>query len=474
MEQKDREALDKFFYPKSVAIVGASTDPKKTGYVWVNNFLNYGYKGKIYPINPKEDEVLGFKAYKSVLDVPDEIDLVIFIVPAPAMVKLVEECVQKKIPAGIIHSAGYAETGPEGVRLQNTLVEMARKGGMKLVGPNCVGILCPETGHAWARRSTFPKEVGGVAVISQSGGGGGYFINMGEVRGLAFSKFISIGNECDVSVIDFMDYLKDDPKTTSVFVYLEGFKDGERFLEVAKPLSRVKPVIIYKVGRTEVGRKMTASHTGSIAGSISVYDGAFRQAGVLRVQDFEEAQDYLTAFENVWFRQGIPAGPRVGIIAGPGGPGVAAADMCGEVGLQVPPFSEETMRRLAEEIPGASRTNPTDIDLGAMAMLKGKNPFVVRSHIIEADENIDMLAFVGLGENNPKAAMNAMLEIQASCKKPFIVIWPSAGKEVDECKEVLMQKKVPLFFTPERGAKALGALIRYKNAVERLEKEGVQ
>jgi acyl-CoA synthetase (NDP forming) len=474
MEPKEREALDKFFYPQSVAIIGASAEPKKTGYVWVKNFVEYGYKGKIYPINPKEDEILGFKAYKSVLDVPNEIDLVIFIVPAAAMVKIMEECVQKKIPAGIIHSAGYAETGKEGVLLQQKLVEMARQGGMKLIGPNCVGILCPESGHPWARRSTFPKDVGGVSVISQSGGGGGYFINMGEVRGIAFSKFISIGNECDVSVIDFMDYLRDDPKTNAVFVYLEGFRDGQRFLEVAKPLSRVKPVLVYKVGRTEVGRKMTASHTGSIAGSLAVYDGAFRQAGVLRVEDFEEAQDYLIAFENLWFGQGIPKGPRVGIIAGPGGPGVAAADTCGEVGLQVPAFSEETVRRLAEEIPGASRTNPTDIDLGAMAMLKGMNPFVVRANIIEADDNIDMLAFVGLGENNPKAALDAMLEIQATCKKPFIVVWPSAGKEVDACKEILQQKKVPLFLTPERGAKALGALMRYKKAVERLEKEDLQ
>jgi acetyltransferase len=192
------------------------------------------------------------------------------------------------------------------------------------------------------------------------------------------------------------------------------------------------------------------------------------------VEDFEEAQDYLIAFENLWFGQGIPKGPRVGIIAGPGGPGVAAADTCGEVGLQVPAFSEETVRRLAEEIPGASRTNPTDIDLGAMAMLKGMNPFVVRANIIEADDNIDMLAFVGLGENNPKAALDAMLEIQATCKKPFIVVWPSAGKEVDACKEILQQKKVPLFLTPERGAKALGALMRYKKAVERLEKEDLQ
>ncbi len=465
--------LDPFFYPRSVAVIGASKDPKKTGNIWVKSFLQYGYKGKVFPINPAEDEILGLKAYKSVLDVPDEIDLVLFNIPAAGVVKIMDECVKKRIPAGIIHSSGFAEAGKEGALLQARVVETARRNGMRLIGPNCVGILCPESRHPWARRTTFPQEAGGVAVITQSGGGGGFFVNMAENRGIAFSKFISIGNECDVTVLDCMDYLREDPKTNVVFVYLEGFKDGKRFLEVAKPLSRSKPVIVYKVGRTEVGKRATASHTGSIAGSLAVYDGALRQAGILRVQDFDEALDDLVAFSNVWFAQGIPRGPRVGIISGPGGPGVATADMCGEIGLEVPDFSEETKKKFAAEVFGATVSNPTDVDLGVKT-LKGNDSFEVRATIADADENIDMLAIVGLGEYNPKPRMEMVLRIQKSLTKPFILIWPSAGQEVEECKEILRQHKVPLFLTPERGAKALGALMRYKKAVERLEKEEMQ
>ena len=463
--------LDVFFYPKSVAVIGASRDPKKTGNALIQNLLNYGYQGTVYPVNPTEDEILGVKAYQSIGEIPGKVDLAIFTVPAPAVVKLMEECGHKGVRAGVVHSSGFAEAGKEGAQLQKQMVEIARKYGIRLVGPNCVGILCTESRLPWARRSTFPNEVGNVSVISQSGGGGGSFVNLAVYRGICFNKIISIGNECDVSVIDFMDYFRTDPKTDIIFIYLEGFKDGSRFLEVAKGLTSAKPVIVYKIGRTEVGQRAATSHTGSLAGSIRVYDGAFRQTGVLRAEGIEEGLDYLVVFSNLFFTQGAPKGKRVGIISGPGGPGVATADACVEAGLEVPDFSEETKQRLVERIPTAARANPTETgDFGFVATMKERDPYGALVNIVEQEDSIDMIAIVGPGEFNPEAFRDVVLGVQGRCKKPFIVIWPSAGEDVELCKKSLESAKIPLFSTPERGAKALGALIRYQEMLRRLDR----
>jgi len=296
-------------------------------------------------------------------------------------------------------------------------------------------------------------------------------VNLAVYRGICFNKIISIGNECDVSVIDFMDYFRTDPKTDIIFIYLEGFKDGSRFLEVAKGLTSAKPVIVYKIGRTEVGQRAATSHTGSLAGSIRVYDGAFRQTGVLRAEGIEEGLDYLVVFSNLFFTQGAPKGKRVGIISGPGGPGVATADACVEAGLEVPDFSEETKQRLVERIPTAARANPTETgDFGFVATMKERDPYGALVNIVEQEDSIDMIAIVGPGEFNPEAFRDVVLGVQGRCKKPFIVIWPSAGEDVELCKKSLESAKIPLFSTPERGAKALGALIRYQEMLRRLDR----
>jgi len=466
---EEARSLDVFFYPRSVAVIGASRDPKKTGNALIQNLLTYGYQGAIYPVNPSEDEILGVKAYRTIEEIPGEVDLAIFTVPAPAVVKLMEDCGQKGVRAGIVHSSGFAEAGEQGAQLQKELVEIARKHGIRLVGPNCVGILCTESRLPWARRSTFPKEVGRVSVISQSGGGGGSFVNLAVHRGVSFSKVISIGNECDVSVIDFLNYFRTDPKTEIVFIYLEGFRDGGRFVEVARALTPKKPVIVYKIGRTAVGQRAAASHTGSLAGSIQIYDGVFRQTGVLRAEGIDEALDYLVAFSNLYFTQGIPKGRRVGIVSGPGGPGVATADACVEAGLEVPDFSAETKERLIERIPTAARSNPTETgDFGFVATLKERDPYGALVSVVEQDENVDVIVMVGPGEFNPEGFRDVVLGVQSRCRKPFIVIWPSAGEDVERCKRDLEAAKIPLFLTPERGAKALGGLVWYQKMLKRL------
>lgn len=465
--------LEKFFYPKSIVIIGASADPKKSGNTIVNNLLNYEYKGKIYPINPSTQEVLGVRCYKNIIDIPEEnVDLAIFTIPAKAVPDMIEDCGKKGVKAAVIHSTGFAEIGEEGIRLQQRMVAIARKHNIKLVGPNCQGVMCVESRVAWLRRTTFPEIPGIVGVISQSGGGGGSFVNLANEKGIRFNKIVTIGNECDVSVLDFLDYFGDDPKTSIIFMYLEGFKDGERFLNIAKKVSIKKPIIVYKIGRTDAGARGVFSHTGSMAGSIQVYDGAFKQGGVLRAEGIVEALDYITVFEKVWYGQGIPAGNRVGIVTGPGGPAVATADACVESGLLIPMISEETKRKVKKIFPMATASNPMDtVDYGVVATMKETNPYGKLLELMEQDENIDMVALIGPGEANPKGFTDVMLNIHKSHIKPYIVVWPSAGKEVDECKEILSKAGVPIILTPEGAGKALGAMMKYKRLIQKLEGE---
>jgi acyl-CoA synthetase (NDP forming) len=471
MDHKGHQ-LDFFFYPKSVAIIGASSDPKKAGNVLVKNFLDYGFKGQIFPINPQASEILGLKAYPSLKEVPIDIDLAVFALPAKIVARAIDECPPKNVKAVIVHSFGFAESGPEGKAYQDKLVSVARANNMRVVGPNCQGVMCTESRVPWSRRSTFPREIGGVSIISQSGGGGGSFVNLAYERGVKFNKIVTIGNECDVSVMDFIKYFGEDDRTKIIFLYLEGFKDGERILDVVKPLSIRMPIIAYKIGRTAAGAKAAASHTGSLAGSIEVYDGIFRQTGVLRAKSIDDGLDFLVAFENIWFGQKRPAGYRVGIVSGPGGPGVATADACVESGLEVPQISAESQDRLNEAIPGATASNPMDMgDFSFVAKLREEGPYSLMVRIMHDDPVIDIVVIMGPGEFNPEGFRDEILNIKNFCSKPFIVIWPSAGGTVEVCKRELRKSNIALFDTQERGARALGMLKIYNSYRNRIKED---
>jgi len=455
--------LEAFFYPESIAVVGASADSRKTGHALLKNLVDYGYAGRIYPVNPNANELLGLSTCKSLGDLPRTVDLAVFTIPAAAVVDSLRNTPEIRIRAAVVHSGGFAEAGEEGKRLQAELLALARERGMRIIGPNCMGVMCIETRVPWARRTTFPEVAGGVSVVSQSGGGGGSLVNLADQRGVRFSKIVTIGNECDVTVIDCIDYFGSDPNTKIIMVYLEGLRDGHRFLEVVRRVAMEKPVICYKIGRTAAGGKAAASHTGSMAGSIEVYDGVFRQTGVLRAPGIDAVLDYLVAFSTVWLPRSELIGPRIGIVTGPGGPGVATVDACVEAGLEVPDITASTKDRLSESIPGATLANPMDMaDFSLVARLKEKNPYGIMVDLMDRDDNIDMIAVVGPGEANPEGFRDVVLGINETCRKPFVVIWPSAGKAVDECKRRLEAQNVPLFMTPERGATALSVLMQYK------------
>ena len=353
--------LDPIFHPRSVALIGASGKQGKIGRVLMERFLDTGFQ-QFYPVNPRESEILGVKAYRTVTDIPGPVDLAIVLTPTDAALAAVKECAAKGVRAIVITTAGFGEAGENGKELEREMVRIARKSGARIIGPNCVGIYCPSS------KLPFPlpasKESGTVGVVSQSGFFADFLTVTATANGIRFSKAISCGNESDLDVIDFLEYLGEDPETEIIVAYLEGVKDGRRFYHLAKEISKKKPIILWKGGVTEAGAKAAASHTGAMAGSGPIWEGALRQAGVISVKSFEEVIDSLYALH----LQPLPRGRRVAIISGPGGTAVSTTDRCLEMGLEVPPFSAHTFERLRKAMPpvGGSINNPIDLSLASV------------------------------------------------------------------------------------------------------------
>lgn len=352
--------LEQLFHPRSVAVVGASTTQGPGG-GFVTAIQEMGYQGALYPVNPKAEEIQGLKCYPSLLDVPGEVDYVISSVPARIVPQLVEDSAAKGAKAVHFFTAGFSETGEaDRAGMEAHLLARARELGLRLIGPNCMGLYCPESGLSFM--PGMPKEPGPVGMLSQSGANAGDVCRTGGVRGLRFSKAISYGNALQLGESDFLDYLAQDVKTEIIVGYIEGVKDGQRFLRALRAAASAKPVIILKGGQTEAGSRATASHTASLAGALEIFDAACRQAGALRVDDIDELIDTAVAFR---FVKEL-AGPRVAIVGVGGGHSVLAADAAATQGLQVPALPEETQRALAEFTPvaGTSVRNPVDTNVG--------------------------------------------------------------------------------------------------------------
>jgi len=346
-----------------VTFVGASNDPGKWGYLTLKHLKDGGFRGPIYPVNPREPEILGLKVYRNVADLPETPDLAVIVVPPPTVPAVIKECATKGIKTGIIITAGFAEVGGQGTRLQNEIVQAARSGGMVFVGPNCNGVMSPWN-HQYVQFPSFFVPPGPVAVIAQSGNVMDSMALQTQMHGFGCSACIASGNEAILHCEDYLEYLADDPHTKVILSYIEGFKDGERFFKVAREVSKKKPIVMLKAGRTQAGAEAAASHTAAIAGSDAVFDAVCKQSGVIRAKSLDEMLNIGLAF----LRQPIPKGRGLGIVTGGGGWGVLAADACAELGFDVVKLPDETIRELDKILPAWwNRGNPVDLVAGASA-----------------------------------------------------------------------------------------------------------
>ncbi len=457
------EAIDKFFHPNSVAIVGASRDPSKVGYQLLYNLASK-FKGDIYPINPNADQILGIKAYPSIKSVPYTIDLAVISVPASAVPSVMEECGVKNVRCAIIIAAGFKEVGtPEGVESERKVVEIARKYGIRVIGPNCMGVYVPKVGLNTTflnpERMDFPEH-GNIAFISQSGAFGIAVLDWAAMRGIGISKFVSLGNKCDVDESDMLHYLINDHDTQVITMYIEGLENGKRFIKALRETTTAKPVVVLKAGRSEEGVRAVASHTGSLAGSDNVYDAAFKQYGAIRALGMEDLFDTALSLA----LQPPARGFRVGILTVGGGSGVMATDAAVGLGLNVPKLSDITVSKLKKVLlPIASPYNPVDVTGSARD-----------EHILEAAEilmrsgEVDIMVWIpyfmapGVTDRLAKDFVSVVRSVNGELDTPIPVVGAATGGRYTlKLSAVVEREGIPMYPSVERAAKAAWALCKY-------------
>lgn len=355
---------DKFaplFQSRSIAIVGASSDRGKWGYIMLKHLVDGGFKGTIYPVNNSVNELLGLKVYRTVSDIPETPDLAVISVPAPAVLNVIKECIAKGTRAGLVITAGFAELGETGGRMQREIAEVAEGAGMSVIGPNCNGFMSPWN-KQYVQFPSFIVPAGNIAIIAQSGNVMDSLARQVMMHGQGCSVCIASGNEAVLHFEEYLEYLGDEPHTGVIMGYIEGFKDGRRFLKIASEVSKKKPIVMVKGGKTQAGARAAASHTAAIAGSDSIFDAICKQAGIVRARSLDEMLNISLAF----LQQPLPKGRRVGIVTGGGGWGVMGADACSELGFDVVTLPDTTIRELDKLLPGWwNRGNPVDLVAGS-------------------------------------------------------------------------------------------------------------
>jgi acetyltransferase len=444
--------LETLLYPKAIAVIGASRKPDKVGYAVMANLINNGFKGPIVPINLDGGEILGVKCYKSLAEYSGPIDLSIIMVGG----KYVKDALNNSIKAGaksvIVITAGFKEVGAEGAKAEQELVEICRAGGVRMVGPNCLGVL--NTDHHM--NATFAPSVpppGKISVISQSGALCVAILDWAAEQKLGLGKVISFGNKADLNEVDFIQTLAEDKETKVIAGYLESIKEGDKFLRIAEQAAGIKPVVILKVGVTSAGAKAASSHTGSLAGADMAYGAAFKRAGVIRAESFEALFDYATAFA----MQPLPNGERVAIITNAGGPGIMAADAAESLGLKMVSPSKESDTKLRTFMPAAGAFgNPIDVIGDA-----DPDRYVKAFQVMQEDETIDAIVVVVTPQNMTKPLELAeKLGAAHQGKKPLLASF-MGGTEVAAAKEKLMALGIPNYPSPDRAVTALRAMCDY-------------
>jgi acyl-CoA synthetase (NDP forming) len=469
------QKLDAFFNPRSVAVIGATKKVDKAGHVIFKNFATNKergvFKGELYPVNPGEDSILGYKCYHSLCNVPGEVELIVVIVPAKAAPSIMEEAVSKKVKAAIIISSGFKEVG--NVELEDQITAIAKKGGIRVLGPNCLGVYYSKTGMDTlflpeTKVLTTGEEVvatprplpGNIAMITQSGAFGVAALDYLTGRQMGVSKFVSFGNKCDVSESDILHYILHDKETKVILVYLEDVKSGREFLKIAKKVTVKKPVVVIKSGRSAAGSRAAASHTGAIAGSDKIYDAAFIQGGVIRARDMEEFFDIGKALA----MQPPAMGKNIGILTDAGGPGVMTVDECEALGLTVDRFSDESLQKFQELkdqniiLKIAATSNPVDLT-GSVT----DDMFVMAADLMFQDPQIYGIILLGL-HHMPglrEVYIDGIVKVASNYTKPIVMC------DIGETEMALYTRSrfdklgVPSFSSPEDAARAMNALVNY-------------
>ena len=464
------------FNPKSVAVIGASRNPHKFGHIQLRNLLEWGFKGRVYAVNPKAKEILGVKCYSSILEIPDEVETAIISIPAPIVPQVMRECAKKGVKLAVVISSGFREAGEAGEKYEQEMLEAARASGLRIVGPNTTGIVCASTRFTTTFLPVTHVKQGPVTFIAQTGVFAGVLllhIITSEHFGLA--KVIGLGNKCDVEDAELLEYLKDDPETGVIAIYMEGVKDGRRFLEALKRTTPKKPVIILKSGRTEWGAKIALSHTGSLAGRDEIFDAVCRQAGAIRVKDFEELLDYIKAFA----MQPIPDGDKVIVVSYSGAGCVTAVDHIAEYGMTPATLSDEALEELGRLYPPWARPSKHHVDAEPIFENIGPETYSRVLDVLARDENVDAVVVdvIALSEEHSDSVfyvekdrlVDAFLQARKLApKKPLLAVVNGEKKTVGEYRDALEEAGIPVYPSLSRAVRAISAMCRYSRFRRRL------
>ena len=452
--------LNKMFKPESVAVIGASNTPGKVGYIIVDNLINDGFEGEIYPVNPKGGEILGKQAYANIKDVPGKVDLAIITIPSVFVNTAVEECGEVGVENMVVITAGFKEVGEEGAKLEAELTALGEKYGINIIGPNSLGITDSHTPLNGSFSQMMPPT-GNMAFISQSGAMMVAIIDWSVTSGIGFSKVISLGNKAGVSEIELLQYLAEDDETKVIICYLESISDDEDFVRTMRETALKKPIIVLKSGSSSAGAEAASSHTGALAGSDLAFDTAFRQSGIMRVETMAELFDLGLAFS----KAPLPKGDNVAIITNAGGGGVLTVDAMEKVGLNLVKFDEETTARLKECVTEeGSAKNPIDV-LGDAPVSRYKESLEIVLSQDEVDSLIIMVCPTASAD--PDGIANAILEERKEFDKPIIVV-NMGGPSFEAANEALRDNGVPAYVFPETAVTALEAMTRYARLEDRV------
>lgn len=452
-------SLTPFFDAKGVAILGASTNPKKLSYGILENLVSYGYKGEVYPVNPNATEILGRKAYASIADVPDPVELAVVVLPVTVIMETMREIGERGIKAVVIITGGFRELGEEGAKVELAVKELARSYGMRVVGPNCVGTIDVRTGLD----STFIKglpQAGPIAFISQSGAICGGVIDLIINSRIGFSHFASLGNEMDVTETDMLEYFAEDENVNVIAMYVEGIQDGPRFMEVARRVSQKKPIVFLKAGKNDAGAKAVSSHTGSLAGSYAAYQAALSQAGVVEVETISQLFNVAWALGT----QPLPAGKRVAITTNAGGAAALAADSLAFNGFELAKISPEIQQKLRTKLnPSAQVSNPVDM-LGSVS----PEDYIWSLGNLDADESVDVLLPILVPQSlvDTLGVAKAWVEIGKQTNKTLLTCLMGERSTL-ESEQWLNMAGVPVFAYPDEAGRVLKGMQQYKQVLSK-------